>query len=56
MQDKYTIGIDFGTDSVRSLMVNAYTGEEVSGAVFEYPRWKKGMYCNPVRKDRKSVV
>lgn len=49
MQDKYTIGIDFGTDSVRSLMVNAYTGEEVSGAVFEYPRWKKGMYCNPVR-------
>ncbi len=48
MTHKYTIGIDFGTDSVRSLIVNALTGEEISSAVYYYPGWKKGLYCNPV--------
>jgi L-ribulokinase len=46
---KYTIGVDYGTDSVRSLIVNALTGEEVASAVFEYPRWKKGLYCDPAK-------
>ena len=43
---KYTIGLDYGTDSVRSLIVNTATGEEVSSAVFYYPRWKKQQYCD----------
>lgn len=43
---KYTIGLDYGTDSVRSLIVNVETGEEVASAVFNYPRWKKGMFCD----------
>ena len=47
MNVKYTIGIDFGTDSVRSVIVNSATGEEVAGAVFSYPGWKKGLYCDP---------
>lgn len=45
--EAFVIGLDYGTDSVRSVLVNARTGEEVSSVVFEYPRWKAGKYCNP---------
>jgi L-ribulokinase len=44
---KYVIGIDYGTDSCRTLIVNATTGEEIATAVKNYPRWAKGKYCNP---------
>jgi L-ribulokinase len=47
--DKYVIGLDFGTDSVRAVIVNAANGEEVSSASAWYPRWKKGLYCNPLK-------
>lgn len=49
MKDSYVIGVDYGTDSVRSILVNAHTGEEVSAAVFYYPRWKDGLYCDAAR-------
>ena len=47
MEKKFVIGIDYGTDSVRSVVVNTGNGEIVGTSVFEYPRWKKGLYCDP---------
>ena len=47
MEQSYVIGVDFGTDSVRSVLVNAGDGQETASAVFYYPRWKEGLHCNP---------
>src|SRR5690606_14467078 len=45
----YVIGVDYGTDSVRSVLANARNGEEISASVFYYPRWKEGMYCDATK-------
>lgn len=44
---KYVIGLDYGSDSARALVVNAESGEILSSSVKYYPRWAKGLYCNP---------
>jgi len=45
--DQYVIGLDYGTDSVRTVIINASNGDEVSSSVFNYPRWTRGLYCDP---------
>jgi L-ribulokinase len=47
MAKKFVIGIDYGTDSVRSVVVDTTNGKIVGTSVFEYPRWKKGLFCDP---------
>ena len=47
MTNKYVIGIDYGTDSVRSVVVDTSNGNITGTSVFEYPRWKQGLYCDP---------
>ena len=47
--ENYVLGIDYGTDSVRALVVDASDGKEISTAVYQYKRWKDGKYCDPAQ-------
>ena len=43
---EYTIGLDFGTNSVRALIVNVADGEEVATAVWQYAHGQGGVVCD----------
>lgn len=46
--EKLLIGLDFGTDSVRALLVTA-NGHELVTEVVPYRRWQKGLYTDAAR-------
>ena len=46
-KNQFVLGVDYGTDSVRSIIVDAGNGREIASAIFYYPRWKDGLYCDP---------
>ena len=41
--NKYAIGLDFGTNSCRSLIVNIENGREIASHVFNYPTGDAGV-------------
>ncbi|MCM8568436.1 ribulokinase [Gramella jeungdoensis] len=41
----YVIGLDYGSDSVRAVLVNTESGKEEASAVHWYKRWKEQLYC-----------
>ena len=43
MSKQYTIGLDYGTNSVRALVVNVANGEEVAAAVWTYAHGTEGV-------------
>ena len=46
--DSFVLGVDFGTDSVRALVVGAANGDIAGSCVVPYRRWAEGLYCDPV--------
>jgi L-ribulokinase len=47
--DAYVLGLDYGTDSCRAVIIDAADGSEAGGAVMYYPRWSKALYCDPAK-------
>ena len=43
----YVIGLDYGSDSVRAVLINSENGKEIASEVHWYKRWIDEKYCNP---------
>ncbi len=44
---KYAVGVDYGTSSVRAIVVDIVDGSEVSSAVYAYPTGEEGILSDP---------
>ena len=45
---RYALGLDYGTNSCRSLLVDLDSGEELGSSVFAYPSGELGVLVDPV--------
>ncbi len=45
--ENFVIGLDFGTDSCRAVIVDTAGGRVLSESVVYYPRWMNGDFCDP---------
>lgn len=46
-EQAYVIGLDYGSDSVRAVLLNTSNGKEDATSVHYYQRWKSLQYCKP---------
>lgn len=44
---KYVLGVDYGTDSCRVILVDTDKGKILATAVKQYQRWSQQFFCNP---------
>lgn len=44
---QYSLGLDFGTNSVRALIADTQSGEEISTAICQYSRGDQGVFYDP---------
>ncbi|NLN91835.1 MAG: ribulokinase [Candidatus Hydrogenedens sp.] len=51
MKEKYVIGLDYGTNSARAVIVSASSGAEIGTAVFEYPSGENGIILDEKNPD-----
>ncbi len=47
MEKKYVIGVDFGSDSVRAVVVDTHSGDTAGSKTVFYTRWNQGLYQHP---------
>jgi L-ribulokinase len=45
--EAYVLGLDYGSDSCRAVLIDASNGDGAGVSVMNYPRWSKGLYCDP---------
>ena len=51
---RYSLGIDYGTNSCRSLLIDLDNGTEVGSTVFNYPSGEMGILLDP--KDPHNAI
>lgn len=44
--ENYVIGLDYGSDSVRAVVIDCEDGLSVGSAVHNYERWSRGEFCD----------
>jgi len=49
MEQYLVAGVDFGSDSVRVVILDIHSGRTIADAVCLYSRWHKKLYCDPAQ-------